>query len=236
MCAGPGSMKISVEPHQIITIRSTLVLIAERADVLADVPRASARLLIGLHVRAVEALHVARVERRLHRTHRAQRLGDGLEVPARPRARPRAARRRTRRRGRDPSSRTRGRRGFASGTKSRISGTLCSVRFPSRIVPICVSEPIGSPIPRLASSTPATSVLATAPMPTVSTPRRPSTGFTTGGWTIGRSAGVMRESVGGRSEPRVAPRHPTPAEQGVRARHRTRFVLVDLTRASERRQ
>ena len=28
-------------------------------------------------------------------------------------------------------------------------------------------------------------------MPTVSTPRRPSTGFTAGGWTVGRSAGVM---------------------------------------------
>ena len=30
-----------------------------------------------------------------------------------------------------------------------MSGTLWSVRLPSRIVPICVSDPIGSPIPRL---------------------------------------------------------------------------------------
>ena len=34
--AGPGSMKISVEPAQIITIRSTLVLVLERLDALAD--------------------------------------------------------------------------------------------------------------------------------------------------------------------------------------------------------
>ena len=43
------------------------------------------------------------------------------------------------------------------------------------------SEPIGWANPRLTSSTPAMSVEATAPRPTVSTPRRPSAGSTVGG-------------------------------------------------------
>ena len=82
MCAALGSRKISVEPHQIITTRSSRcsllnVLMSSRS------PSSAARLLIRLHVRAVEALHVARVERGLHRAHCAERLGDGLEVPAR---------------------------------------------------------------------------------------------------------------------------------------------------------
>ena len=57
-----------------------------------------------------------------------------------------------------------------------MSGTRFSVRVPSRIVPNCVSEPIGSPIPRRASSTPAMSVLVTAPSPTHRTPSFPSAG------------------------------------------------------------
>ena len=64
----------------------------------------------------------------------------------------------------------------ASGTKSCTSGLRFSVRFPRRIVPIWVMEPIGFPWPRLANSTPAMRVEATAPRPTVRTPSFPSAG------------------------------------------------------------
>jgi len=51
-----------------------------------------------------------------------------------------------------------------------------SVRLPSRIVPICVTDPIGFANPRRTASTPAISVVATAPMPTVITPSLPFAG------------------------------------------------------------
>ena len=70
----------------------------------------------------------------------------------------------------------------ASGTKSRISGIRFSVRLPSRIVPIWVSDPIGEAEPRRACSTPAISVEATAPSPTRSTPSLPSAGAISWGW------------------------------------------------------
>ena len=160
MCAGPGSMKISVEPHQIITTRSTWLLVAEAVDVLADRLRASpACSIVSFMLRAVEALHVARVERGRHRPHRRAARRRSARGACRRRARRRARRRRRRRRGTGPTRRTRCRRAPASGTKS-LDQRACgaSVRLPSRIVPICVSEPIGSPMPRLTSSTPAMSV------------------------------------------------------------------------------
>src|SRR5208337_836156 len=64
----------------------------------------------------------------------------------------------------------------ASGTKSLISGVLLSVRLPSRMVPICVSEPIGLASPRRTASTPAIIVVATAPKPTTITPSFPVAG------------------------------------------------------------
>src|SRR5262249_36413368 len=51
-----------------------------------------------------------------------------------------------------------------------------SVRFPSRTVPNCVSEPIGFPRPRLKASSPAIKVVVTAPIPGISTPSFPSGG------------------------------------------------------------
>src|SRR6478752_10177237 len=62
---------------------------------------------------------------------------------------------------------------FASGTNLLILGERLSVRFPSRMVPICVSEPIGLAIPLRMASTPATNVVATAPIPTIITPSLP---------------------------------------------------------------
>ncbi len=61
----------------------------------------------------------------------------------------------------------------ASGTKSLIAGARPSVRLPRRMVPSCVSDPIGSDFFRRTRSTPAMNVVATAPMPTVRTPSFP---------------------------------------------------------------
>src|SRR5579871_5290645 len=62
----------------------------------------------------------------------------------------------------------------ASGTKSLICGDLASVRLPSRIVPICVSDPMGLARPRRIAITPAIVVVLTAPRPTSMTPSLPS--------------------------------------------------------------
>src|ERR1051326_1444858 len=67
----------------------------------------------------------------------------------------------------------------ASGTKSLMSGERFSVRLPSRIVAICVSEPIGFDKPRRMLSTPAMKVVATAPRPGVRIPSLPVAGRTT---------------------------------------------------------
>ena len=73
----------------------------------------------------------------------------------------------------------------ASGTKSFTNGVRPSVRLPRRMVPIWVIEPMGDPWPRLASSTPAIKVEATAPRPTVRTPSFPSAGATLAGEGVG---------------------------------------------------
>jgi hypothetical protein len=59
-----------------------------------------------------------------------------------------------------------------------MRGERLSVRFPSRIVAICVSDPMGLDSPRRMLSTPAMKVVATAPRPGVKTPRRPVAGRT----------------------------------------------------------
>src|SRR5438094_1578231 len=64
----------------------------------------------------------------------------------------------------------------ASGMKSLISGERFSVRFPKRIVAICVSDPIGLERPRRMLSTPAMNVVATAPRPGVRIPSLPVAG------------------------------------------------------------
>jgi hypothetical protein len=48
------------------------------------------------------------------------------------------------------------------------------------MVPICVREPIGSAIPLRMASTPATKVVATAPMPGIITPNLPFASTTEG--------------------------------------------------------
>src|SRR5688572_8986658 len=59
-----------------------------------------------------------------------------------------------------------------------MAGTRLSVRLPSRIVPIWVSEPIGSASFLRMARTPAMKVVATAPMPGRSTPSLPDARFT----------------------------------------------------------
>src|SRR5690242_3740105 len=58
-----------------------------------------------------------------------------------------------------------------------MSGLRPSLRLPSRMVPICVVEPIGLASPRRTASTPAINVVATAPMPGIMTPNFPVAGF-----------------------------------------------------------
>src|SRR5580704_15817530 len=57
-----------------------------------------------------------------------------------------------------------------------MSGVLPSVRLPRRIVPICVSEPIGFERPFRIDSTPAMNVVATAPIPGQRMPSLPEAG------------------------------------------------------------
>ena len=59
---------------------------------------------------------------------------------------------------------------------SLIFGERPSVRFPTRIVPICVSDPIGFASPLRIAHTPAIVVVATAPSPTSRTPSLPCAG------------------------------------------------------------
>ena len=67
-----------------------------------------------------------------------------------------------------------------------IFGARASVRLPSRIVPICVNEPIGRASPFRIAITPAMVVVLTAPRPTSSTPSLPRAGaISIGGVTLG---------------------------------------------------
>ena len=75
----------------------------------------------------------------------------------------------------------------AKGTKSLMSGERPSVRLPRRMVPIWVSEPMGWPMPALMASTPAITVVATAPMPGMRTPSLPVAGAMDLGWFTGVS-------------------------------------------------
>src|SRR5512138_2583032 len=71
------------------------------------------------------------------------------------------------------------------GTRSLMRGERFSVRLPSRTDASCVSEPIGFAIPRFTASTPAMSVVATAPSPGRRTARRPSAGAMLRGFLTG---------------------------------------------------
>src|SRR4029077_9744633 len=71
-----------------------------------------------------------------------------------------------------------------SGTNFLISGERASVRFPSRIVLSCVSEPTGCALPLRTNSTPAMNVVLTAPIPGNSTPNLPLGGAIFPGFSI----------------------------------------------------
>src|SRR6267142_2557819 len=72
----------------------------------------------------------------------------------------------------------------ASGTNFLMSGERASVRLPSRMVPICVSDPTGCALPLRTSSTPAMKVVLTAPMPGSSTPSFPLAGAILEGFSM----------------------------------------------------
>ena len=76
------------------------------------------------------------------------------------------------------------------GTRSSIRMTRCSSRRPRRTVPSWDSAPIGWPEPALMDSTPAISVVPTAPSPTQSTASRPSAGGRSGAGSGGEPSGT----------------------------------------------
>src|SRR5882757_3159534 len=65
----------------------------------------------------------------------------------------------------------------AMGAKSVMRGLRFSVRLPRRMWPIWEREPMGLARPRRTASTPAMSVVATAPMPGIMTPNFPVAGL-----------------------------------------------------------
>src|SRR3954471_10026678 len=82
-----------------------------------------------------------------------------------------------------------------SGTTSLIFGDRPSVRLPRRMVPICVSDPIGLANPLRMAKTPAMVVVLTAPRPTSRIPSLPragaiSTGVGTDGNYISHASSV----------------------------------------------
>src|SRR6266446_3266169 len=72
----------------------------------------------------------------------------------------------------------------ARGTNFLMSGERASVRLPSRMVPICVSDPTGCALPLRTSSTPAIKVVLTAPRPGSSTPSFPLAGAILEGFSM----------------------------------------------------
>ncbi len=66
-CTLPGLIKVSVEPHQIMTSRSAPLDALELADIVAQLLGQVPLVLALLHVRAVQVLHVILVEDRLAR-------------------------------------------------------------------------------------------------------------------------------------------------------------------------
>src|SRR5258707_156829 len=82
---------------------------------------------------------------------------------------------------------------LASGKNSLIFGDRPSVRFPSRMVPTWVKEPMGSAMPLRTASTPATKVVATAPMPGIITPNLPFASATEGEDRLGSTSDVRFE-------------------------------------------
>ena len=167
-----GSRKISVEPVQIITWRSVFGL--ELGDVVANLVGEVAFVLAGLLLLRGEPLDVVLVEGGGHRLDGFEERANLFQLVA--------------------VEHLRGLRGVVevaaedvpagedevverrSGTKSRISGELASVRLPRRMVPIWMMEPMGLAKPRRTASTPAMSVVATAPMPGIMMPSFPVAG------------------------------------------------------------
>jgi hypothetical protein len=149
-------------PHGDAAVDVALAL--EAGDVLHELLGEVHLRRAGLHVGGREALDVGGSNTAFIGWMLLEEVLHGLEVLAW-RARRPSWRRCRRRRGRGPTRRTRGSSSGARGTKSLMCGALLSVRLPSRMVPICVSEPMGLPGPLRMSITPAMVVVDTAPRP-----------------------------------------------------------------------
>ena len=69
----------------------------------------------------------------------------------------------------------------------------------SRIVAICVSDPIGNPAPRFTASTPAMNVVLTAPIPGIKIPNLPSAGAMRTLSEVGKSCSSPYRFLSGRT-------------------------------------
>ena len=103
------------------------------------------------------------------------------------------------------------------------------MRLPRRIVPICVSDPIGSARPFRMARTPAIVVVLTAPRPTSRMPSLPRAGaMSSGGVTIGHY--IMRKCAGF-CVSRASRREPLPITMsGVRMGERLLQIGVNDSR------
>src|SRR6267378_5907051 len=88
----------------------------------------------------------------------------------------------------------------ARGTNFLMSGERASVRFPRRMVPICVSDPTGCDLPLRTSSTPAMKVVLTAPMPGSITPSFPLAGAILEGFSMPLLLLNDRNTIDGKNE------------------------------------
>src|SRR3981189_3515943 len=91
----------------------------------------------------------------------------------------------------------------ARGTNFLMSVQRPSVRFPSRMVPICVSDPTGCDLPLRTSSTPAMKVVLTAPIPGSSTPSFPLAGAILEGFSMPLLLLNDHHTTDKRNEPRT---------------------------------
>ena len=193
-CAGDSVRKTSVLPHHTITSRSQSFSFLNRRMSSINWSARSFFVLPLLDVRSVEPLDVAAIEHGRHRLDRFELRLDLFEQ-TRLRAHRRSSPPRRRCPRKCPSAPNTTSSSDASGTKSLISGDRPSVRFPSRIVPICVKDPMGGASPRRTASTPAMVVVLDGAHPTSRMPSFPVASaifggfFTTGNYIIRSSPG-----------------------------------------------
>ena len=141
-CAASGFRKTSVLPHHTMTIRESLFFTRNCSMSSITCSASSILFLPDFTFGPCKSFDVVLAENRLPGDDFFDLRPHGLQEAC-SRERRRWTRFGSSCRCRYPSRRRQGHRYLARGTKSLIAGTRLSVRLPRRIVPICVSEPIG---------------------------------------------------------------------------------------------